>query len=191
MIAPMHALLRVGLAMVPLVMWLLASAQSTFACEGGDAPLSTGIRGATSVFYARIVGLQESSDGFYDLRLDVGRVVKGTGTSHVGHLITPRACDVLEVGDAGVVVLGSINPYGVGPNDIYNFFYVLGPRHTSAADANTILSRLPETDTGSFVVGDIGSKSTQVEVLIAAAVAGFVFVSGYLRQRRPRVINER
>ncbi len=134
-------------AVAMLALWMAGFASPVSACEGFTAPLATGIRGASSIFYARIVSERESGSGFYELRLQVGRVVRGTAQTHVVHLLTPRACDTLAVGDFGVVVLGSVDPFGVGPNNRYNFFYVIGPGHTSAAAATRILSGLPATDT--------------------------------------------
>ena len=81
------------------------------ACSGGVASLETGIRGATSVYYARIVAASESWDGFFDPRLDVGRVVRGTGHSPVTRVSANEACSPIEVGDVGVVVLGSVDSF--------------------------------------------------------------------------------
>lgn len=162
------------MAILPLAFWLSAWAQPAAACSGGDAPLTTGVRGANTIFYARIVADRVSSVGFHDLRLKVGRVIRGLGQSHVVHLVTPRACDSLAVGDVGVVVLGSVDPYGVGPHDIYNFFYVLGPGHTNAAEAAALLSALPPTDT-TPAIGVRGSGSAPASPLmplIAAAAVG-------------------
>src|SRR5674476_61059 len=102
---------RVAIAILPLALWLSAWAGPAAACTGGDAPLARGVWGATSIFYARILADSVSAVGFHDLRLEVGRVVRGRGQSQVADLITPRACDTLAVGDVGVVVLGSVDPY--------------------------------------------------------------------------------
>ena len=138
---------RVAFAVMPLLFWLSASAQPVAACTGQEATLAAGVHGATSIYYARIVAEKESSVGFYDLHLAVGKVVRGTASAQVSHLITSRPCDSLSVGQSGIVMLGSVDPFGVGPNDVYNFFYVLGPGHTSAAAAATLLGGLPATDT--------------------------------------------
>jgi hypothetical protein len=177
-LVPVRTSARVALAILPLAFWLSAWAQPAAACSGGDAPLATGVRGASSIFYARILADHVSSVGFYDLQLKVGRVIRGHGQSHVVHLITPRACDSLAVGDVGVVVLGSVDPYGVGPHDIYNFFYVLGPGHTSAAEAAALLADLPATDTAP-ALGVRGSApvSPALPLIGAAAVGIAVLVS--------------
>jgi hypothetical protein len=127
--------------------------------------------------------LEESDLGFYELDLDIGRVIKGSGTSHVGHLITPRACDGLKVGDAGVVVIRSVNPYGVGPTDIYNFFYVIGPGRTSAAEARAVLSGLPGTDTDAVVGQYHPGYPNRAGLLGVIAFASFGFATWYLSAR--------
>ena len=175
----MRTLARVGLAIPPLALWLSALVVPVAACTGGDAPLATGVRGATSIYYARIEVASASTIGFYDLRLNVGRVVRGTGRSHVVQVITPRACDELKVGDFGVMVIRSVNPYGVGPKDIYNFFYVLGPGHTSASTAAAVLSDLPATDAVSAVVDDPVGTEPWWAVLVASTVVAL----SYLRRR--------
>jgi hypothetical protein len=175
----MRTIARVGLAIVPLALWLSAWATPVAACTGGDAPLAVGVRGATSIYYARIEVASASTIGFYDLRLNVGRVIRGSGRSHVVKVITPRACDELKVGNFGVVVMGSVNPYGVGPNDIYNFFYVLGPGHTSASTAAAVLSNLPATDTVSAVIDEPVGTGSWWAVLVASTVAAL----SYLRRR--------
>ena len=175
---------RVALAILPLAIWLSAAwAQPAAACTGGDAPLTIGIRGATSIFYARIVAVQVSSIGFHDLHLTVGRVIRGRGQSHVVHLVTPRACDSLAVGDVGVVVLGSVDPYGVGPQDIYNFFYVLEPGHTSAAEAAALLSDLPATDRAPTPGPPGPSPGAPLMPVIVAGGAGLVAFVARLRAR--------
>jgi hypothetical protein len=176
--------MRLAPAVLLLALSLSAWAQPVAACEGGDAPLATGIRGASSIFYARIVADKESSLGFHSTELRVGRVLRGRGRSHVSHLITPRACDQLAVGDFGVVVIGSVNPYGVGPNDIYNFFYVLGPGHTSASAAARVLSDLPATDTAASVSGRGSSPEGWLVALIAAVSFGVTVRSLALRTHR-------
>ncbi len=175
----MRTLARIGLAILPLSFWLSAWATPVAACTGGDAPLATGVRGATSIYYARIEVASASTIGFYDLRLNVGRVIRGSGRSHVVRVITPRACDELKVGDFGVVVIGSVNPYGVVPNDIYNFFYVLGPGHTSASTAANVLSDLPATDAVSVGV----NKPVGTESWWAVLVASTAGALSYLRRR--------
>jgi hypothetical protein len=177
----MRGAIRAVLIITSLIAGLLVSVRPAIACTGGDAPLSIGIRGASSIYYAKIADLQESVDGFYDLELDVGRVIKGTALRHVGRVVTPRACDGLQVGDAGVVVLGSVNPYGVGPNDIYNFFYVLGAGHTSPAEARRLLS-LPATDTASIDAA-APSDGTRVVLLAGAALISLVIAAGCLFPR--------
>jgi hypothetical protein len=87
---------RVGSAILPLAFWLPAWATPVAACNGGDAPLATGVRGATSIFYARIADASESSVGFYDLRLKVGSVIRGSGQGHVVRVINPRVCNALK-----------------------------------------------------------------------------------------------
>jgi hypothetical protein len=171
---------RVASAIMPLAFWLSALAQPVSACTGGDAPLATGVRGATSIYYARIEAASASSLGFYDLGLKVGSVIRGSGPSHVVNVITPRACDELKVGDFGVVVIGSVDPYGVGPNDIYNFFYVLGPGHTSASKAAAVLSDLPATDAVSAGLDDPVGTEPWWAVFVVSAVAAL----SYLRRSR-------
>ena len=174
----MRTVALVGSAILPLALWLSVWASPVAACSGGDAPLATGVRGATSIFYARIAGASESSVGFYDLRLKVGSVILGSGKSHVVRVINPHVCNALKVGDFGVVVIGSVDPYGVGPNDIYNFFYVLGPGGTSASMA--VLSDLPNTDTTiSPGVDDPGGSRAWLAVLGVSTVATL----SYLRRR--------
>ena len=182
----MRTLGRVGLAILPLAFWLLAWATPVAACTGGDAPLAVGVRGATSIYYARIEGASASSLGFYDLRLKVGSVVRGSGISHVVNVITPRACDELKEGDFGVVVIGSVDPYGIGPNDIYNFFYVLGPGHTSASAAAAVLSNLPATDTPPSRVDQSRGTEPWSAVLVASTAATWI----YLRGRQGRLISQ-
>ena len=177
---------RVGLAVLPLVFWLSAWATPVAACTGGDAPLAAGVRGATSIFYARIATASASSLGFYDLQLKVGRVVRGSGQSHVVQVITPRACDELKVGDFGVVVIGSVDPYDVGPNDVYNFFYVLGPGHTSAAAAAALLSDLPSTDTVSSGVDRPVGIEPRWAVLVASSAATW----SYFRRKQGRATSQ-
>lgn len=176
------------MVILPLAFWLSAWAQPAAACSGGDAPLATGVRGASSIFYARIVADRVSSVGFHDLRLKVGRVIRGRGQSHVVHLVTPRACDSLAVGDVGVVVLGSVDPYGVGPHDIYNFFYVLGPGHTSAAEAAALLSALPATDTTPSIGVRGSAPASPLMPLIAAAAVGIAVLVArfHVRGASPR-----
>jgi hypothetical protein len=176
-VAFMSTLARVALPILPLALWLSAWALPVAACTGGDAPLATGVRGATSIYYARIEAAIPSTIGFYDIRLNVGRVVRGSGRSHVVKVITPRACDELKVGDFGVVVIRSVNPYGVGPNDIYNFFYVLGPGHTSASRAAAVLSDLPATDTVSPRVDEPVGTEPWWAVLVASTVATWHYTS--------------
>ena len=171
----MRTLARVGLAILPLTFWLSAWATPVAACTGGDAPLVVGVRGATSIYYARIANARSSPLGFYDLQLKVGRVIRGSGRSHVVQVITPRACDELKIGDFGVVVIGSVDPYGVGPNDIYNFFYVLGPGHTSASTAAAVLSDLPATDAVSTVVDDPVGTEPWWAVLVASTVVALSY----------------
>ncbi len=170
---------RVASAILPLAFWLSALAQPVAACTGGDAPLATGVRGATSIYYARIEAASASSLGFYDLGLKVGSVIRGSARTHVVNVITPRACDELKVGDFGVVVIGSVDPYGVGPNDIYNFFYVLGPGHTSTSAAAAVLSDLPATDTVTSGVDEPVRTDRWWTVLVVSTVAAF----RYLRRR--------
>ena len=177
---------RVGLAILPLAFWLLAWATPVAACTGGDAPLAVGVRGATSIYYARIEGASASSLGFYDLRLKVGSVVRGSGISHVVNVITPRACDELKEGDFGVVVIGSVDPYGIGPNDIYNFFFVLGPGHTSASTAAAVLSDLPASDTVSSAVDEPVRTDPWWAVFVASTVATW----SYLRRRQSLLISQ-
>ena len=176
----MRTLARVGLAILPLAFWLSAWATPVAACTGGDAPLAVGVRGATSIYYARIEAASASSLGFYDLRLKIGSVVRGSGRSHVVSVITPRACDELKEGDFGVVVIGSVDPYGVGPNDVYNFFYVLGPGHTSASKAAAVLSNLPATDAVSIGVDKPVGTEPWWAVFVVSAVAAL----SYLRRSR-------
>jgi hypothetical protein len=177
---------RVASVILPLAFWLSAWARPVAACTGGDAPLATGVRGATSIFYARIEAASASSLGFYDLRVKVGTVIRGSGRNHVVKVITPRACDELKVGDFGVVVIGSVNPYAVGPNDIYNFFYVLGLGHTSASTAAAVLSNLPATDTVSPAVdGRVGTEPWWA-VLVVSAVAAL----SYLRRRQSVLMSQ-
>lgn len=179
-VAFMRTVALVGSAILPLALWLSVWASPVAACNGGDARLATGVRGATSIFYARIAGASESSVGFYDLRLKVGSVIRGSGKSHVVRVINPRVCNALKVGDFGVVVIGSVDPYGVGPNDIYNFFYVLGPGGTSASMAATVLSDLPNTETTiSPGVDDPGRSGAWLAVLGVSTVATL----SYLRRR--------
>jgi hypothetical protein len=94
-------------------------------------------------------------------------------------VINPRVCNALRVGDIGVVVIGSVDPYGVGPNDIYNFFYVLGPGGTSASMAAAVLSDVPNTDTISPGVDDPGGSGAWLAVLGVSTVATL----SYLRRR--------
>jgi hypothetical protein len=173
---------RVALVLLPIAFWLSAWAQPAAACSGGTAPLATGVRGATSIFYARILADRASSVGFHTLRLAVGQVIRGRGQTTVNHLITPRACDSLAVGDFGVVVLGAVNPYGGGPNDLYNFFYVLGPGHgTSAAEAANVLSGLPATDTAT----EAGpTPSAEIPLLLPVAAGASVGLLALFRLRR-------
>lgn len=177
---------RVACAVLPLAFWLSAWAMPVAACNGGDAPLATGVRGATSIYYARITAASASTIGFYDLRLKVGRLIRGSGQSHVVQVITPRVCDELKVGDFGVVVIGSVNPYGVHPNVIYNFFYVLGPGHTSASAAAAVLSDLPATGTGSSRVDEPVGSDPWWAFLVASTVATW----SYMRRRQGRPISQ-
>ena len=135
---------------IALAIWALAPVQSALACSGQDATLAAGFRGATSVYFARIVGLRPTTTGFYGLTLDIGQVLHGTAQTHVTHVIDAQVCAALELGDSGVVALGSVNPFGVGPTDLYNFFFVLGPgHHISRSDVFAALSSAPQTDTAS------------------------------------------
>src|SRR2546426_10694512 len=74
---------RAALPILPLAFWLSALAQPVAACTGGDAPLAVGVRGATSIYYARIEAASASSLGFYRLRLNIGSVIRGSGRIHV------------------------------------------------------------------------------------------------------------
>ena len=179
----MRTVTRAGLVTLPVAFWLSAWAMPVVACTGGDAPLATGVRGATSIYYASIADASASPVGFYDLRLKVGSVIRGNGQSHVVRVINPRVCTALKVGDFGVVVIGSVNPYGVGPNDIYNFFYVLGPGGTSASTAAAVLSNLPATDTVSSGVDEPVRTEPWWAVLVVSAVAAL----SYLRRRHGRL----
>jgi hypothetical protein len=179
----MRVLTRIGFIVASLVLWLAITSQPAAACEGGNASLAVGINGATSIYYARILAAHASDVGFYVLRLDVGQVVRGPAPSEVSHLITPRACDELSVGQYGIVVLGSVNPFGVGPTDIYNFFYVLGPGHTSAAGAAQVLSALPATDALPRLGPATPEGGSPMLPLVAGAVAG-VAVLGSRRDAR-------
>lgn len=51
------------------------------------------------------------------------------------------------MGDAGIVVIGSVDPFEVGTTERSNLFYVLGPGHLSQAEAARALDALPATDT--------------------------------------------
>ena len=178
------ALPAIGLATF-IGLWIASVPTPVAACTGGDAPLAIGIRGASAIFFARIQSETLSSVGFYTLDLAVGRVIRGQPQRHVTHLVTPRACDELFAGDAGVVVLGSVNPFGVGPNDLYNFFYVLGPGHTSAADAAQVLAALPATDTA-LPIGTPHATSEPVPVaVLAGGLAGFLVLARRTRRRPP------
>lgn len=149
MMAGMRTIGRPALVLLALVAWLLAAAVPVAACTGGSAPLSIGIRGATSIYYARIVAATRDGNGFHDVRLDVGRVIRGPAPSHVTRVVAAEVCEGFTVGDNGIVVLGSVDPFGVGPDDTYNFFYVLGPGRTSAAEAAALFAGLPDTGTAS------------------------------------------
>jgi hypothetical protein len=175
-VAFMSTLARLAVPILPLAFWLSAWATPVAACTGGDAPLATGVRGATSIYYARIEVASASTIGFYDLQLKVGRVIRGSGRSHVVKVINPRACDGLMVGDFGVVVIGSVNPYSVGPDDIYNFFYVLGPGHTSASTATAVLSDLPATHALSLGVDKPVGTEPWWAVLVASTFAALSYV---------------
>lgn len=143
----MRRFLLIVAMVVTVALGLAGTAGAVVGCEGGNAPLATGIRGASAIFYARIRSARMSADGFYTLSLDVGRVVRGQAQDRVARVVTPRACDVLAVGDAGVMVLGSVDPFGIGPNDRYNFFNVIGPGRTSVGEAERVLAVAPATDT--------------------------------------------
>jgi hypothetical protein len=154
------------------------------ACTGLTASLATGIRGATSIYYATIVGSGESSIGFFDLRLDLGRVIRGTALRHISRVIPNEACSPLEVGDFGVVVLGSVDPFNVGPSDVYNFFYVIGPGGTSQSEATAVLSGLPSTDTAPSVPARGPTASSLLLILLAVFVASSTAASTRIHRRR-------
>jgi hypothetical protein len=144
----MRTIVRPLSVVIALAIWTLTPVQSALACSGQDATLAAGFQGATSIYFARIVDLRATTTGFYALTLDVGQVLRGTGQTHVTHLIDAQVCAGLELGDSGVVALGSVNPFGVGPTDLYDFFFVLGPgHHINRADVFAALSSAPETDT--------------------------------------------
>lgn len=180
----MRVLARTAVALLPVCLFLVVWAQPASACSGGTAPLAAGVRGATSIYYARIVGAGESSVGFFDLRLDVGRVVRGTGLNRISQVIPNQACEPLAVGDSGVVVLGSVDPFDDGRNDVYNFFYVIGPGRTSQAEATAVLSALPPTDAVPVVADRIRAESAPVTILIAIALATFTLAAGHHHRRR-------
>jgi hypothetical protein len=79
-----------------------------------------------------------------------------------------------------VVVIGSVKPYGVGPNDIYNFFYGLGPGGTSASAAAAVLSNIPATDSVSPEVDEHGGSGAWLAVLSVSTVA----ILSYHRRRQ-------
>jgi hypothetical protein len=95
----MRTVALVGSAILPLALWLSVWASPVAACTGGDAPFATGVRGATSIYCARIEVASASAIGFYDLRLNVGSVIRGSGRRHVVKVINPRVCNELKVGD--------------------------------------------------------------------------------------------
>ncbi len=83
-------------------------------------------------------------------------------------------------------MIGSVDPYGIGPNDIYNFFYVLGPGHTSASRAAAVLSDLPATDAVSSGVEEPFRTDPWWAVLVASTVATW----SYVRRRQSRLISQ-
>lgn len=145
--AGMRTVRRRTLAALAVTGWLLVGVHSAAACSGGSAPLAAGIRGTTSIYYARILAATSDSVGFHEVRLEVGRVIRGPAPSLVTRVVPSEVCDGIAAGDRGIVVLGSVDPFGVGPHDTYNFFYVLGPGRTSDADAAAVFAGLPDTDT--------------------------------------------
>lgn len=179
----MRLLARAAARLLPVCLFLMVWARPALACSGGTASLAAGVSGASSIFFARIVGAEESSVGFFDLRLDVGRVVRGVGINHVSQVIPNQACERLEVGDSGVVVLGSVDPFDDGRNDVYNFFYVIGPGRTSQTEATAVLSTLPPTDAALVVPDRIRADSTPLAILIAVAVASFTLAGGHFYRR--------
>src|SRR5438309_3999825 len=178
----MHTSPRLLAAVISVVFWLVISAKPVAACSGGDAPLASGIRGATAIFYARIVAAGEAV-GFYDLQLEIGPVVRGPATSHIAGVITPRACDQLSVGDSGLVVLGSVDPYGDGRGDVYNFFYVLGPGHMTAAQAADVLTALRPTDGPPPADSPDTTSTGQSELLATLALVTFAILISTLAVR--------
>jgi hypothetical protein len=143
-----HGLIaRLASIAIALAICALIPVQSALACSGQNATLAAGFRGATSIYFARIVGLRATTTGFYELTLDVGQVLRGTAQPRVTQVVDAEVCNALELGDSGVVARGSVNPFGVGPTDVYNFFFVLGRGHHTRADVFTALLSAPDTDT--------------------------------------------
>jgi hypothetical protein len=91
----------------------------------------------------------------------------------------------LSVGQDGIVVLGSVNPFGDGPHDVYNFFYVLWPGHRNAAAARALLGELPSTDAAPVArPADRGSNldAALLVLLIAGAAVGIQVLGSHRRR---------
>jgi hypothetical protein len=143
----MRPIARLLGCVVVAILWTVISAGSALACTGENATLEGAFRDSRSIYFARIEHARASSIGFYELTLDVGRIVRGQAKTHVTKLISAEVCESLEVGNSGIVVLGSVDPFGGGPTDTYNFFFVVAPGRTSQADVAAALSDTPATDT--------------------------------------------
>jgi hypothetical protein len=170
--------LVLGFAAVPT----LTSAPPASACSGSSASLADGVRNAGSIYYARIVTVTPTSVGFNSLRLDVEEVVDGPAPSHVTRVIPNEACVGIRVGQVGVVVLGSVDPFRDGRDDVYNLFFAIGPGRTSRAEAEAALGVLPPaTDTAAAPHVDPGTPQLP---LVAVACFSFVAALIYVRRRQ-------
>jgi hypothetical protein len=76
-----------------------------------------------------------------------------------------------------------VDPFHDGRNDVYNFFFVIGPGRTSRAEATAVLSTLPPTDAALVVPSRIPADIAPLAILIAVAVASFMLAAGHFDRR--------
>lgn len=180
----MPSFAAISLASAFIFFGAMASPPHASACSGGTASLADGVRDAASIYYARVVEVKTTGVGFSELQLDVEGVVQGSAPAHISEVIANEACETIVVGNVGVVVLTSVDPFRDGRRDIYNLFYVLGPGRTSWAEAKAVLGASPPlTDTMSPPSQTGKGPGVDLGILAIAAIS-CVIAATYLRHRQ-------
>ncbi len=181
MVPTMRFLVARALVLSVAAVASLMSAPMALACSGVNGSLSDGVRNAESIYYARITGVTPTSGGFHSLRLDVGGVLDGPAPREVTRVIANQSCVGIEVGQVGIIVLGSVDPFRDGRDDAYNLFYAIGMGRTSRADAEAVLGLSPPpTDRAA---APIAERETPPLALFAVLPISVIVACWYMRRR--------